>query len=153
MVVDLYLHSPSIFPASLLQLSPHPLFQDNIGANPAHYERLPDLSATLEASSSTDSLDHRDILSQLILERLALFPSSTPVVGEVGDATPTVPPTAKEEGMEESFDEGAGPGGSGPASLGTLNVSFPQQMSLSASATSSSEYDCYSSVTGTPVSL
>ncbi len=111
-----------------------------------HTERLPELSKTLEASGGAGgSLDHRDLISRLILERLFIL-SSPPSPSPAGEAMEAQPSSGNgggggggEEMLDESLDERVGPGGSGPPSLGSLNLSFPHQMSLSASATSSSK--------------
>lgn len=73
-------------------------------------------------------LEHGDIISQLVMERLLLYVSPA----EVG--------SGEKESVEESSDADImdeGLGGSDPSSLGSLSLSFPQQMSLSSSTAGS----------------
>lgn len=100
-----------------------------------HYVRLPDMSLSTEALSS---LDHRDLVSQIIMDRLLLFFSSSPLTE--GDAGSGPSHLAPDESMEASMEEGLN-GGSGPGSLGSLNISFPHQMSISSSTGGSGRDD------------
>ena len=95
------------------------LFQQNSVPNSLRLDRLPVLSKTVEAAQKP--LDYRDLVSQLVMERLTLLSSPTAVGGGEGDLDDTA-----DLSLEET-------GGSGPSSLGSLNLSFPHQMSISSS--------------------
>lgn len=80
--------------------------------------RLPELASALDVGP----LEHSDVISLLVMERLLLF--SAPSAG-VSESDGTV----LDESADVSMEEGN--------SLGNLNVSFPHQMSLSSSASGS----------------
>lgn len=82
--------------------------------------KLPELQRAMEART----MEHGDTISQLIMECLLILlsPEASEMFDDLSDA-----------GMEEGL------GGSGPSSLGSLNLSFPQQMSLSSSTAGSSK--------------
>lgn len=110
--------------------------QESLGINP-EMTRLPELTKTF--SSTGGSLKHRDLISQAILERILIFTC----------------PRAMEDGADPSngFTNELLPdnittteewtGGSGPSSLGSLSLSFPQQMSLSSSSAGGSGKWCF----------
>ncbi len=99
--------------------------QDNSPPNAADFVKLPELSKNIDLCT----LDHRDFISQAILERISIFTS----LGMILDTQ------AVSEMMEEVNNMDEKSGGSGPTSLNSLSLSFPQQMSLSSSASGSGE--------------
>ena len=84
------------------------------------YKTLPQLTLTVKASNGT--LEYRDLISQLIMEVLSIFAEEREEEGG-GE---------EERGEESSMEEGLGVG-DGSGSLGSLNTSFPHQVSISSS--------------------